>query len=137
MALQLDIVTPEKKIFSGEVDNVYFPASEGEMGVLEMHVALVTGMVPGELRYLQEGKVNELAVGEGFVEVTGHKVTVLTDLALGDEQIDENKVEEAMRRAEEALSKIDHSENSEEVAVIQATIAKSLAQLHLKRKRRG
>jgi F-type H+-transporting ATPase subunit epsilon len=137
MALQLDIVTPERKIFSGAVDNVYFSGTEGEMGVLEMHVALVTGLVPGELRYLQGGKTTELAVGEGFVEVTGEKVTVLTDLALADEQINEAKVEEAMRRAEEALSKIDHSENLEEVAAIQATIAKSLAQLKLKRKRKN
>ncbi|MDE0825875.1 MAG: ATP synthase F1 subunit epsilon [Akkermansiaceae bacterium] len=137
MALQLDIVTPEKKIFSGAVENVYFPGTEGEMGVLESHVALVTGMVPGELRYLQDGKVNELAVGEGFVEVTGEKVTVLTDLAATDEQINEEKVEEAMRRAEETLNKIDHSENSEEVAAMQATIAKSLAQLKLKRKRKN
>ncbi|MDA0767230.1 MAG: ATP synthase F1 subunit epsilon [Verrucomicrobia bacterium] len=137
MALQLDIVTPEKKIFSGEVDNVYFSGVEGEMGVLEAHVALVTGLVPGELRYAQGGKVQELAVGEGFVEVTGHKVTVLTDLAASDAQIDEAKVEEAMRRAEESLAKIDHSENSEEVAAMQATIAKSMAQLKLKRKRKN
>jgi F-type H+-transporting ATPase subunit epsilon len=137
MSLQLDIVTPEEKIFSGNIENVYFPATEGEMGVLESHVALVTGMVPGELRYSRDGKVEELAVGEGFVEVTGHQVTVLTDLAASDAQIDEAKVEEAMRRAEEQLSNIDHSENTEEVAAIQATIAKSLAQLKLKRKRRG
>ena len=137
MALQLDIVTPEEKIFSGAVENVYFPGTEGEMGVLEAHVALVTGMVPGELRYSQDGKVNELAVGEGFVEVTGQKVTVLTDLAATDAQIDEDKVEEAMRRAEEMLNKIDHNENTEEVAAMQATIAKSLAQLKLKRKRRS
>ena len=136
MALQLDIVTPEKKIFSGAVENVYCPGTEGEMGVLESHVALVTGMVPGELRYLQDGKVSELAVGEGFVEVTGEKVTVLTDLAATDDQINEEKVEEAMRRAEESLSKIDHSENTEEVAAMQAVIAKSLAQLKLKRKRK-
>jgi len=137
MALKLDIVTPEKKIFSGEVDNVYFSGVEGEMGVLEAHVALVTGLVPGELRYAQGGKVHELAVGEGFVEVTGEKVTVLTDLAATDGQIDEAKVEAAMKRAEETLAKIDHSENAEEVAAIQATIAKSMAQLKLKRKRKN
>lgn len=136
MALQLDIVTPEEKIFSGDIDNVYFSGVEGEMGVLEAHVALVTGLVPGELRYSEGGKVTELAVGEGFVEVTGSKVTVLTDLAATDDQINEKKVEEAMRRAEEQLSNIDHSENTEEVAAIQATIAKSLAQLKLKRKRK-
>ena len=137
MALQLDIVTPEEKIFSGEVENVYFPGADGEIGVLEMHVALVTGLVPGELRYLQGGKVLELAVGEGFVEVTGKKVTVLTDLAVTDAQINEQMVEEAMRRAEEALTKIDRSDRSEDLAALQATIAKSMVQLKMKRKRRG
>lgn len=136
MALQLEIVTPEEKIFSGEVENVYFPGTDGEMGVLEMHVALVTGMVPGELRYLQDGKTEELAVGEGFVEVTGHRVVVLTDLAVGDAEIDEATVEAAMKRAEESLHKIDRSASTEEAALLEATIAKSMAQLNLKRKRR-
>ncbi len=136
MALHLEIVTPEEKIFSGKVENVYFPGTDGEMGVLEMHVALVTGMMPGELRYLQDGKTEELAVGEGFVEVTGHKVVVLTDLAVGDAEIDEATVEAAMKRAEESLHKIDHMSNTEEVALLQATIAKSMAQLNLKRKRK-
>ena len=136
MALILDIVTPEEKYFSGEVENVYLPGSEGEMGVLENHVALITALAPGELRYLRDGKVEELAIGAGFVEVTGQKVTVLTDLAVTDAQIDESVVEQAMKRAEEQLTKIDHSMNTEEVAALQAVIAKSMAQLKLKRKRR-
>ncbi|NNC88417.1 MAG: ATP synthase F1 subunit epsilon [Akkermansiaceae bacterium] len=136
MALSLDIVTPEQRYFSGEVDNVYLPGSEGEMGVLEGHVALITALSAGELRYLQDGKTESLAIGAGFVEVTGEKVTVLTDLAISDAEIDEAKVEAAMKRAEEQLTKIDHSMNSEEVAALQGVIAKSMAQLKLKRKRR-
>ena len=136
MALTLDIVTPEKKFFSGEVENVYLPGTEGELGILPGHVPLVTGINPGELRYSVGGQVEELAIGAGFVEVTQEKVTVLTDLAVTDAEIDEAKVEEAMRRAEESLTKIDHSQNSEEVAALQAAIAKSMAQLKLKRKRR-
>ena len=118
MALHLEIVTPEEKIFSGDVENVYFPGTDGEMGVLEMHVALVTGMVPGELRYLQDGKTEELAGGEGFVEVTGHNVIVLTDLAVGDSQIDEDAVEAAMKRAEESLHKIGETD-TEQAALLQ------------------
>ena len=136
MALVLDIVTPEKKFFSGEVENVYLPGTEGELGILPGHVPLVTGLAAGELRYSTGGTVEELAIGAGFVEVTQEKVTVLTDLAVTDAEIDEARVEEAMRRAEEELSKIDHSENTEEVAALQAAIAKSMAQLKLKRKRR-
>ncbi len=136
MPLKLDIVTPEKKFFSGEVDNVYLPGTEGELGILPGHVPLVTGVKPGELRYSIDGQVEELAIGAGFVEVTQEKVTVLTDLAVTDTEIDEAKAEEAMRRAEEALSSIDHSENTEEVAALQASMARSMAQLKLKRKRR-
>jgi F-type H+-transporting ATPase subunit epsilon len=82
------------------------------------------------------GQVEELAIGAGFVEVSQEKVTVLTDLAVTDAEIDEAKVEEAMKRAEEALTKIGPSQNTEEVAALQGAIAKSMAQLKLKRKRR-
>jgi F-type H+-transporting ATPase subunit epsilon len=136
MPLLLDIVTPEKKFFSGEVENVYLPGTEGEMGILPGHVPLVTGLKPGELRYSVNGKVEDLAIGAGFVEVSQEKVVVLTDLAVSDAEIDEKRVEEAMKRAEEQLTKIDHSEDTEEVAALQAAIAKSMAQLKLKRKRR-
>ena len=136
MPFQLDIVTPEESIFLGEVEDVYFPGAEGEMGVLPGHVALVTALLPGELRYKMDGKTEELAVGEGFVEVTQEKVTVLTDLAVGDAEIDESRIEAAMKRAEETLSKIDPSSSAEQVAALEASIAKSMAQLKLKRKRR-
>lgn len=133
MSFQLDIVTPEKTIFSDTVEDVYLPGSEGEMGILTMHAALVAPLKPGELRYLKEGKIEELAVGEGFVEVADNKVSVLIDLAIGETAIDEAKVEEAMKRAQEALAgeNVDH----DEMAALQAVIAKSEAMLRLKRKR--
>ena len=133
MSFQLDIVTPEKTIFSGTVDDVYLPGSEGEMGVLDMHAALVAPLSPGELRYKKDGKIEELAVGEGFVEVSDNKVSVLIDLAIGEDAIDEAQVEEAMKRAQEALAgeNVDH----DEMAALQAAIAKSEAMLKLKRKR--
>lgn len=133
MPFQLDIVTPEKTIFSDTVDDVYLPGSEGEMGILSMHAALVAPLQPGSLRYLKDGKVEELAVGEGFVEVADNKVAVLIDLAIGEDAIDESKVEEAMKRAQEALAgeNVDH----DEAAALQVVIAKSEAMLRLKRKR--
>ena len=133
MSFQLDIVTPEKTIFSDTVEDVYLPGSEGEMGVLDMHAALVSPLSPGELRYKKDGKVEELAVGEGFVEVSDDKVSVLIDLAIGEDAIDEAQVEEAMKRAQEALAgeNVDH----DEMAALQAAIAKSEAMLKLKRKR--
>ncbi len=133
MSFQLDIVTPEKTIFSDTVEDVYLPGSEGEMGVLDMHAALVAPLSPGELRYKKDGKIEELAVGEGFVEVCDDKVSVLIDLAIGEDAIDEAQVEEAMKRAQEALAgeNVDH----DEMAALQAAIAKSEAMLKLKRKR--
>ncbi len=134
MALHLEIVTPEKKIFSDTVGNVYLPGADGELGILDGHAALVTALQPGELRYEKDGKTQLLAVGTGFAEVTEHKVNVLTDMAMGEEQVDESKVEEAMKRAEEQLSKMGHDNDAEEVAHLQAVIAKSMAQLRLKRR---
>lgn len=133
MSFKLDIVTPEKTIFSDTVEDVYLPGSEGEMGVLDMHAALVAPLSPGELRYKKDGKIEELAVGEGFVEVSDDKVSVLIDLAIGEDAIDEAQVEEAMKRAQEALAgeNVDH----DEMAALQAAIAKSEAMLKLKRKR--
>ena len=126
MSLHLSIVTPEKKIFSDTVGNVYMPGADGEMGVLDGHAALVTSLAPGELRYEKDGQIVTLAVGSGFAEVTQEKVNILTDMALGEDQIDEAKVEEAMQRAEEQLKGISHSDDAEEVAHLQAIIAKSL-----------
>ncbi|RYD79303.1 MAG: ATP synthase F1 subunit epsilon [Verrucomicrobiaceae bacterium] len=134
MALHLEIVTPEKKIFSDTVGNVYLPGADGELGILDGHAALVTALQPGELRYDKDGKTVVLAIGTGFAEVTEHKVNVLTDMALGEEQVDESKVEAAMKRAEEQLKGIGHDHDAEEVAHLQAVIAKSMAQLRLKRR---
>ena len=133
MALRLEIVTPEIKTFSDDVELVVFPGSEGEMGILENHAALVTTLQPGELRYTKDGKEHELAVGEGVVEVTGTTVSVLTDLAIGEADIDEAVVQDALDRAQMALQE---KLGDEEIATVQAAIQKSLAQLNLKRKRR-
>ena len=137
MALHLEIVTPEKKIFSDTVGNVYLPGADGELGILDGHAALVTALKPGELRYEKNGQTVLMAIGTGFAEVTEHRVNVLTDLAAEAEQIDESKVEEAMKRAEQQLAGISHDHDAEEVAHLQAIIAKSMAQLHLKRRHRN
>lgn len=133
--LQLEIVTPEKKIFSDTVTDVYLPGADGEMGVLELHAALVTALKPGELRYQKDGKTHELAIGSGFAEVTQEKVSVLTDSAFGDDEIDEAAEEAAMKRAEEELEKVSTTD-AEEAAHLQALIATNAARLQLKRKRK-
>jgi F-type H+-transporting ATPase subunit epsilon len=136
MPLHLDIVTPERKIFSDTVDNVYLPGADGEMGILPLHSGLVTALQPGELRYLHQGKIETLAIGSGFAEITQTQVIVLTDSALGEAEIDESHVEDAIKRAQEKLAGLDHSLNSEEVAYLQGIIAKSAAALTFKKKYR-
>lgn len=137
MSLQLSIVTPEKVAFSDTVDSVVLPGFEGEMGVLESHVPLVTNLVPGELVYKKDGHDIHLAVGEGFVEVTQHDVQVLADLAVEEEGIQEDVVEQALESARKALDDKGTDHTPEEVAALQASIAKSLAQLKVKRRRRS
>lgn len=133
--LRLEIVTPESRAYSDDVEFVVLPAIEGEMGVFPQHVPLITAIKPGELVVTKDGKQTHLAVGEGFVEITGEKVSVLVDMALTEEAIDEKAAEEAVKRAEARL-KEEHLDG-EESALVQAAIAKSLAQLHVKRRRRG
>ena len=132
--LRLEIVTPEKTAYSEDVEMVTLPGSEGELGVYPNHVPLLTTLHPGELRVLKAGRESFLAVGEGFVEITGAAVSVLTDMALEPSVIDESAAEAAVARAQAAM-KEDHSH--EGVAAIQASLQKALAQLHVKRRRRG
>src|SRR5271166_1029951 len=87
--LQLEIVTPEAKVFSEEVDMVVLPGAEGELGVLPLHVPLMTRLLPGEVRITQGQKQVELVVGNGFIEVLPDRVSILTDMALADSEVDE------------------------------------------------
>jgi F-type H+-transporting ATPase subunit epsilon len=132
--LRLEIVTPETKAYSEDVDMVTLPGSEGELGIYPQHVPVLTTLKPGELRILKSGQETAMAVGEGFVEITGDSVSILTDMALGSESIDAAAAEAAVERAQAAM-KEDHG--PDEVAAIQASLQKALAQLHVKRRRRG
>src|SRR5436309_15100389 len=79
--LKLEIVTPDAKTYSEDVDMVTLPAIEGEMGIFPMHVPLMTAVVPGEVSVRKDGRDYFLAIGEGFVEITGDRVAILTDMA--------------------------------------------------------
>ncbi len=131
--LRLEIVTPESKTYSDDVDSVVIPGAEGELGILPQHAGLMTQLLPGELRITKNGQESRLAVGEGFVEVTGEKVSVLTDMAVPEHDINESAAEEAIRRAEAAMK--DEHLDAEGLAAVQASLQKSLAQLRVKRRR--
>ncbi len=133
--LKLEIVTPEAKIYSDDVDSVLVPGSEGELGVLPEHMPLLTGLSAGELRVMKQGREIVLAVGEGFVEITPTTVSVLTDMAINESDIDETAAEAAIKRAQEALK--DDQISDEDHASAQAVMLKSLAQLKVKRRKRS
>jgi F-type H+-transporting ATPase subunit epsilon len=129
--LKLEIVTPEAKTYSEDVDMVTLPGVEGEMGIYPNHVPLMTQIVSGEITARKDGRDFFLAVGDGFAEITGSRVAILTDMAIRAENIDEAKAEEARQRAEARLSeKLD----DEEAAMVSAALAHSLAQLKVKRR---
>jgi F-type H+-transporting ATPase subunit epsilon len=131
--LKLEIVTPEARTFSEDVEMVTLPAAEGEMGVFPQHVPLMTQIVAGEVIARKDGRDLFLAVGDGFVEITGERVAIMTDMAIRAENIDEAKAEEARRRAEARLAeKLDDAE----AARVSAALAHSLAQLKVKRRQR-
>ena len=131
--LKLQIVTPEATVYSEDVDMVTLPAVDGQIGILPNHVRLMTQMVPGEMIVRKNGQPVFLAVGGGLVEVTGDHVSILTDLAIAAESIDEAKAEEARQRA---AARLREKISAEEVASVNASLARSLAQLHVKRRRR-
>jgi len=129
--LKLEIVTPEGVTYSEDVEMVTLPGSEGEMGIYPNHVPLMTQVVAGEVTARRSGRDEWVAVGDGFVEVTGERVAILTDMAIKADNVDEAKAEEARRRAEARLAeKID----DEEAAMVSAALAHSLAQLKVKRR---
>lgn len=130
--MRLDIVTPEKLAFSDEIDSVVVPGAEGEMGILKAHAPIVSTLRPGELRYVKNGTESSLAVGTGVVEVSNDRVSVVTDMALGESEIDEAAVEKAIESAQKAMSE---KLTPEDVASAQLALQKSLAQLHVKRRR--
>ncbi|MGA2657122.1 MAG: ATP synthase F1 subunit epsilon [Verrucomicrobiota bacterium] len=133
MTLKLEIVTPEGKAYSEDVEMVTLPGAEGEMGIYPEHVPLLTQVVPGEVIARRAGREESLAVGEGFVQITGQRVAIITDMALRAESIDEAKVEEARRRAQARLA--EHLDD-EEAAMISAALAHSMALLKVKRRQR-
>jgi F-type H+-transporting ATPase subunit epsilon len=132
-AIKLEIVTPEATVYSEDVDMVTLPGVEGQMGVLPQHVRLMTQLVPGELIVRKDGHDDFMAVGEGLVDVNNERVSILTNMAIAVDRIDEAAAEEARQRA---AARLREKISSEEVASVNASLARSLAQLHVKRRHR-
>jgi F-type H+-transporting ATPase subunit epsilon len=133
--MNLEIVTPEKRAFEDEVDQVTLTTTEGQITVLPHHLPVFTQLSVGEIVAKKSEKTLNLASGGGFAEITGERVSVLTDLATSPEEIDEKAVVEAKKRAEEAM-KQKHLLSEEEFAATAAALEKTLAQLKVKRRHR-
>ena len=128
---KLEIVTPEALVYSEDVDIVTLPCVEGRLGILPHHIRLMTQLVPGEMTIRKSGHVEFMAVGEGLIEVTGSSVSVVTTMAVAADKIDEAAVEEARQRA---VARLREKISSEEVASVNASLARSLVQLRVKRR---
>jgi len=116
MALLLEIVTPERKVFSDEVEHVVLPTEAGgEIDVLPGHIPLMTMINPGELRYYKGGVPESIAIDKGFIEVIADTVSVLTESAIEVDKIDLGQLEAAQQRAAEALEEARKSGEDPEV----------------------
>jgi len=132
--LKLEIVTPSAVVYSEDVSLVALPGRQGDMGIYPNHVPLMTKVAAGEVEVTRDGQKEMLAVGEGFAEVTEDRVSILTDMAALEADIDEAKAEEALKAAEDRLK--GESLSDEQVIAAEAAAAAALAQLKVKRRNR-
>jgi F-type H+-transporting ATPase subunit epsilon len=130
--LKLEIVTPGAVVYSQDVSMVTLPAVGGQIGVYPCHVPLLTRIEPGEIIVRKNDSDEFLAVGEGLVEIMGDHVSIVTDMAVAAKDINEAKAEEARQRA---IARLRDKVSDEEVATVNAALAKSLAQLRVKKRR--
>jgi F-type H+-transporting ATPase subunit epsilon len=129
--VKLEVATPEGMIYSADIEMVTLPAVEGQMGVLPQHTRLMTVLTPGEMIVSRDGHDEFLAVGEGLVEITNDRVSIATNMAIPADRIDEAAAEEARQRA---ATRLKEKLSSEEVASVNASLARALAQLRVKRR---
>src|ERR1035438_9105437 len=132
--LKLEIVTPEAKIFSDDVEMVTLTGIDGDMGIYPQHMPVMTQLVAGEMIARKNGENIYLAVGDGFVQITGQRVAVLTDMAINADDIDEAKAEEAQKKAEARLAQ---KLSDEETATVHAALVHAATQLKVKERRVG
>lgn len=132
--IKFQITTPERVVYDDEVDEIVLPTQQGEVGILPHHIPLVSLLASGEIRIKKGSETIYMAVSGGFIQVKPNQVTVLADTAEREEEIDEQRAEEARRRAHELLN----SKRAEaaDFAAISAKLEKELARLKVARRRR-
>lgn len=134
--MKLEIVTPEKIIYSGDIDQITVDTVEGRIAILPHHVNLFTKIKPGELQMKVADKEQFLAVTGGFLEVSNNKVTVLADYAVHAEDVDVEKAAAAQKRAEELLKKKEGQLSDVEYAELQSALGRAILELDIANRRR-
>jgi len=131
MAIQFEIVTPEKTFLSETVDEVYYPGAKGETGVLTTHTAMVGAIETGVLTYKQSGNEVKLAIGGGFAEVKEDKLLVITDFVVAPESVKADELKEELAKLEGSLEGLNLTEHEDQIELIEGDIARVKAQLAL------
>jgi F-type H+-transporting ATPase subunit epsilon len=134
--MTLEIVTPEKVIYKGDVDEIVVNTADGEIGILPHHVNLFTKVMPGEVTLKVGGKDQFLAITGGFLEVSKNKVTILADYAVHAEEIDVQKALEAQKRAEEILKRKKEHISEQDFAMAQSELSRAILELHVANRRK-
>ena len=132
--MRLDIITAEKLVYSDEVSSVVAPGLAGQLGILPNHAPLLTSLKPGELKVLKEGEESNIAVSGGFLEVLQNVVTILADTAERAEDIDFERAEAAMKRAQDKVNSSDSDMDLEKA--IQA-LKRSQARVYVSKRKRA
>lgn len=132
--ISLQIITPEKVVYSDIVDMVNVPAVEGEIGILPNHIPLFTKIKPGEIKVKKNGSTDYLAVTGGFINVQRGKVTILADYAIRSEDIEASRAEEAKKKAEEAMK---NKESITNMAIAESELRKALLELKVSQRKKS
>ncbi len=131
--MKLEIVTAERVVYSEDVSVLVAPGSDGELGVLPGHAPLLTTLAPGEIKVTKDGEESFMVVSGGFLEVLGNKVTILANTAEHAEEIDEDRAEAALQRAQERVASAESDMDLERAL---ASMRRSAARLGVARRRR-
>jgi F-type H+-transporting ATPase subunit epsilon len=134
MPLQLEIVTPERRAFTDEVDMVVVPGIEGQLGILPHHTPLISALGTGELKIKQAGSEQVMLISGGFVEVRADKVVIMADVAEHSDEIDEARAVEARRQAEAELQE---AHEPADLARIRAALQTALMRERIATRRRS
>jgi len=131
--MHLEIITAERQVYSDDVELVLAPGIEGELGILPHHAPLMTALQPGEIMVRKDGEESYLAVSGGFLEVMGNRVMVLADACEHSEEIEEERAQEAVRRAQERLGSRDADLDLERAL---SAVRRAESRLRVSRRRR-